>query len=276
MEIWRRGHIGIEHKAFLEANAIKHEPRFSVKYPSQLRDYIFEIPENHPAFHETMRKLSREYTYIGTIFTDEELLNAEWCIIWGEHSIESLRPEGYGWHQKYYADQCPNCGVGWRQIAPFRIKKEPKLGKNQFSSFGSGFELFCTPLVLDEFARQGISGFDTLPIMLDKEDHPAESLKQIIVTEVAEPAIAEELVEHERYSQTDCPVCGKTWHAHYVRGMLPLRRTALKANLDFQLTDEWFGSGANARREILASQRVVRLILENKWKGAKLVPIQAV
>jgi hypothetical protein len=58
--------------------------------------------------------------------------------------------------------------------------------------------------------------------------------------------------------------------------MLPLRRTALKANLDFQLTDEWFGSGANARREILASQRVVRLILENKWKGAKLVPIQAV
>jgi len=97
-----------------------------------------------------------------------------------------------------------------------------------------------------------------------------------VLTEVAEPAIAEELVEHERYSQTDCPVCGKTWHAHYVRGMLPLRRTALKANLDFQLTDEWFGSGANARREILASQRVVRLILENKWKGAKLVPIQAV
>jgi hypothetical protein len=55
-----------------------------------------------------------------------------------------------------------------------------------------------------------------------------------------------------------------------------LRRAALKPNVDFQLTNEWFGSGANARHEILVSQRAVRLILENKWKGAELIPIQAV
>jgi len=276
MEIWHRGHIDPEHKGFLESNGIKHEPWFSVKHPTQIRDFIFEIAEDDPVFAELTDRLAKERTNITTLFTDEERINARWCMIWGEHSIESLRPEGYGWHQQYYADQCSECGVGWRQIAPFRIKKEPRLGKNQFSSFGSGFELFCTPLVLNESARQGINGFEAWPVMLDKEDLPAESLKQIIVTKVADPSIAEELVEHERYRQTECPVCGKTWHAHYVRGMLPLRKAALEANLDFQLTNEWFGSGANARRETLASQRVVRLILENKWKGVKLVPIQAV
>jgi hypothetical protein len=278
MQIWHRGHIGIEHKDFLEANEIKHEPRFSVKYPSQLRDYIFEIPENHPAFHEIMGQLSREYTHVVTFFTDEERLTATWCIIWGVHSIVGYRiPQGYGWSEEYFHNQCKTCGGQWKQFVPLRLKREPTLGKNQFCGFGGGFELFCTPLVLDEFARQGISGFETWPLLLKKNGgERARNLKQIMVSEIAEPAVAEELVEHDRYGQTDCPVCGQTWHAHYVRGMLPLRRAALKPNVDFQLTNEWFGNGSSARREILVSQRVVRLILENKWKGAELIPIQAV
>jgi len=256
----------------LEANRIKHEPRFRVKYPTELRGFVFEISEDDPAWPELKKRIGNEHTYTNTSFTEKEVLDSEWCIIWGTHSVEALRPEGYGWHQEYYADQCSKCGVGWRQIAPFRIKEEPKLGKNQFS----GFELFCTPLVLDIFKQHNINGFEIQPIILNKENRPIESLKQIIVTEIAEAAVAEELVERERYSQTDCVICGQTWHSHYVRGILPLRKTALKPNVDFQLTNEWFGSGANARHEILVSQRVVRLILENKWKGAELIPIQAV
>jgi len=276
MRIWRRGFIGTENQHFLEANHIKYKPCFSVKYPTRIQNYMFEVPEDNCAWPGLKVLLKGDHTFIHTEFTSGEISQAEWCIILGDHSIEALCAEGYGWHRQYYADQCSKCGSGWRQIAPFRIKKEPKLGKNQFSSFGSGFELFCTPLVLDEFDRQGISGFETRPIILDKEDRPIQGLKQLVVNAIAEPAIAEELVEHERYSQTDCPLCGRTWHADYVRGMLPLRRAALKPNTDFQLTDEWFGSGANARREILVSQRVVRAILENEWKGAELIPIQAV
>ncbi len=279
MKIWRRGHIGLEHKAFLESNSIKHEPWYRVVMPPQPRDilnYMFIISEDDPAWPELRRRIPDEYLYVGTEFTDEERLSADWCILRGDHSIESLQVEGRAWIQEYYADQCSKCGAGWRQIAPFRIKKEPKLRQNQFCHFGGGFELFCTPMVLDEFARQGINDFETLPLILKKENLPAEGLKQLVATTIAEPAIAEEWVEHERYKQTDCLICGRTWHVHYTRGMLPLRRSALKTNLDFQLTNEWFGSGQNARREILASQRVVRLIIESKWKGAELIPILAV
>jgi hypothetical protein len=276
MEVWHRGHIGPEQKRFLEQNQISHEPWFSVKNPNQVREYIFEIAEHDKSFVDLKSRLTKEHTTITTLFTDEERLNAEWCIIRSNHSIESLRPEGCGWHGEYYADQCPKCGIGWRQVMPFRIKKEPELGKVQFSGFGSGFELFCTPLVLGEFMRRGITGFDARPIILGEENRPAERLKQLLVTSVAEPAIAQELVEHERFKQIDCPICGRTWYTHYVRGMLPLRRAALRADLDFQLTYEWFGSGANSRREILASQRVVHLILRNGWQGVELVPIQVV
>jgi hypothetical protein len=279
MEIWHRGHIGIENKSFLELNSIKHTPSYNVALPGnsrQIVDYEFEIHEDDPAWFELKNLVGGEHTYVGTLFTETERLSAEWCILRGIHSIESLRPEGYGWHQQYYADQCPKCGVGWQQLAPFRIKKEPRLGKNQFSSFGSGFELFCTLLVVEEFAKSFISGFNIRPLLLGNTDAEVENLKQIVVLEMAEPAIAAELVEHERYRAVKCPVCGKTSHSHYIRGMLPLCRAALKSNVDFQLTNEWFGSGSNARREILVSQRVIQLVRKHKWKGAELIPVQAV
>jgi hypothetical protein len=279
MKIWRRGHIGVEHKAFLEANHIKHKawstPRIGAKV-DKVDDYMFEITESDPAWPELKNRIGAAHTYVGTQFEDSDRLNAAWCIIWENHSIESLQFEGRGWHDEYYSDGCPACGSGWRQIKPYKIKKEPKLGKNQFCGFGSGFELFCTPLILEEFAKVGIGGFETWPILFGKLGERVKTLSQMIVSAVAEPAIVEELVERERYGQTDCPVCGRVWHAHYVRGMLPLRRAALIANVDFQLTNEWFGNGRTARREILVSQRVVRLILENKWKGVWLIPIQSV
>ena len=276
MKIWHRGHLEVEHEQFLKDHGIKHEPIHSVKNPEQIRKFMFEIDEENPAFVAIKRLLSGDHTYIGTKFTPNEIAQAEWSIVWANHSIDNVRCGNFAWSEEYVADLCKNCGTGWRQVAPFRIKKEPKLGKNVFANFGSAFELFCAPVVLEAFKKHGFSSFETKPLILNKEDCPAESLKQLIITEVAQPAVAEELVEHERYSQTDCPVCGRTWHAHYTRGALPLRRSALNPKLDFQLTNEWFGNGRTARREILFSRRAVNLALENNWQGIQFIPVKLV
>jgi hypothetical protein len=58
--------------------------------------------------------------------------------------------------------------------------------------------------------------------------------------------------------------------------MLPLKKAALIPNIDFQLTNEWFGNGRMARHETLVSNRIVRMIFEEKWTGVELVPIQTV
>lgn len=276
MRIWHLGHIGLEHKAFLEAHSVEHRPWFSVKYPTQIRNYIFKISEDSAAFPKLKCLVSGKYTRVYTSFSDDERRDAEWCIMRGEFSLDSLRFQRYAWSEEFFRNQCKNCGSGWEQIASLQLKREPELDNHQFCGFGSGFELFCTPVVLEEFSRRGFGGFETWPLMLGSTGQPIERLKQIMVTEVAEPAVAEELVEHERYSQTVCPVCGQIWHAYYIRGILPMRRAALKPDADFQLTNEWFGNGRTARREILISRRAVQLILDNKWQGAELTPIQAV
>ena len=276
MKIVHSGHIGIEHKAFLEANGVQHEPWLSASDSNKIVNYMFEMDEAHQAWPEMKVRLGTERTFISTEFSEREISEADWSIAWATHSIYALRPGDYGWSTDFFADQCKNCGAGWRQIAPFRIKKEPKLGKNMFANFGSAFELFCVPAVLETLKDHGMSGFETRHLILNKKGRPAESLKQLVVTEVAQPAVADELVEHDRYSHTDCPLCGRTWHAHCTRGALPLRGSALNPTVDFQLTNEWFGNGRTARHEILFSRRVVKLALENNWQGIQFIPIHVV
>jgi hypothetical protein len=150
------------------------------------------------------------------------------------------------------------------------------VGQNAFASFGAAFELFVIGEVFTTFESEGIRGIDSWPVLVGKDKHPAYGVKQLLVKTVAEPALADELVEHQHYRATDCPSCGRNWHLFYSRGMLPLRRSGLRSDVDFQMTNEWFGSGRAARREILVSRRVVELILAKKWKGAQLSPVQTI
>ncbi len=276
MKIWHRGHLPVEQKGLLDGAEIRYWPLFDRPGSEKILKYMFVVDEANLVWPKVKDRFKGDHTYISTEFTNLEIAEAEWSMGHARHSIQSVRPGDYAWSEEFYHKECRNCGAGWRQIALFRIKQEPKLGKSVFADFGSAFELFCAPVALEAFNKHGMGGFETQSLVLNREDRPSESLKQLVVTEVAKPAIADELVEHERYSQTDCPVCGRTWHAHYTRGVLPLRKSALNPKLDFQLTSEWFGNGRTARREILFSRRVVNLALENNWQGIQFIPVKAV
>ena len=276
MKIWHRGKLAGEHGEFLEEQAIQINRIVSEADRGGVLFYEFLIEEAHPAWSEVKRRLGDSHTYIGTEFSKDDVAQAEWSMGYASHSIGSFVPEGKWWCDLYYGDRCTACGAGWRQIAPFRVKKEPKLGKHVFADFGSAFELFCSPVVVETFEAHGILGYETQPLLLNKEVRPTESLRQLVVSTIAQPAIAPDLVEHERYRQTDCLGCGRTWHTHYTRGALPLRRTALNSNMDLQVTNEWFGNGRTARREILFSRRVVALVLANRWLGIEFIPIRVV
>lgn len=240
------------------------------------KSWIAEIPESDPRWLELKPCIEGRLNFINTFFTDEERLAAEWCILRSGSPVRPKEPVGGYWSCDYYKGKCSVCGVGWTQIAPFHLAKEPKVGHNAFASFGSAYQLFAIDEVSRTFEADGIRGLDSWPVLVGKDKHPAENVKQFLLKNVTEPAIADEFVEHEHYRWSDCPGCGRRWHLFYTRGMLPLRRTALRSDVDFQMTNEWFGSGRAARREILISRRVVELILEKKWKGADLSPVQIV
>lgn len=45
---------------------------------------------------------------------------------------------------------------------------------------------------------------------------------------------------------------------------------------DLVRSQDWYGDGFEAHREMFATQRVARLILESGWKGLYLAPVQIV
>ncbi len=275
MRIWHRGWIKAQDADHWLMRGLEAKPFPTPGSPTPKR-WQFDIAEDHPLWPDLKKYLAGDHTFINTVFTDEERLASAYCIARPTFSIGGFRQEGGGWIGSYYDDVCPTCGSGWRQIAPFRITKEPRLGRNQFASFGAAFEFLLTPMALKTFQENGFKGHKDQPLIIHSENRPAQTIEQLVVTSVAGPAIAQELAEHERYRWTDCASCGRRWHLFYTRGQLPLRKSALHTDSDFQLTNEWFGSGAAARREILVSQRVVHLILENKWRGIELIPVRVV
>jgi hypothetical protein len=69
------------------------------------------------------------------------------------------------------------------------------------------------------------------------------------------------------------PCCGRVKYHVIYKHQAKFAREAFKDAPDFVKTNEWFGSGRHAGREILISQRAAHIILENKWRGVQLEPI---
>src|SRR4051812_7270033 len=126
MKIWHRGKLAAEHGDFLQRQAVRIKPIFRETNPNRPSLYEFIIDEEDSAWPEVKRRLEGGSTYVRTEFTKEEIAQAEWSIAWAEHSIDGFVPEEKWWCDLYYSDRCKSCGTGWRQIAPFRIKKEAK------------------------------------------------------------------------------------------------------------------------------------------------------
>jgi hypothetical protein len=277
LEIWHRVSIAGKDAGYWQSRGLKMKPILSaLDAEGRPKSWIAEISESDSRW-EDLKACIHGLDFVNTFFTDEERLAAEWCTLRGVGGLKPAEPVGGNWSSHYYQGRCPVCGSGWTQIAPFHLATEPQVGRSTFASFASAaYQLFASREVFEAFQMEGIRGADSWPILVGKEKHPAESVKQLLVEGVAAPALDGELLEHEHYRESDCPGCGRHWHLFYTRGMLPLRRSALMPNVDLLMTHEWFGSGKAARREILVSRRVVRVILANKWRGAELSPVHTV
>lgn len=276
MKIWHHISLPPNMKLVLQQESMAYKEGYSVKQPDRLDYLLVDIDESHPIWPRVSPMLEGQINFIWTEFTEEEILAAEWLLARPAHSIGSPLPKGKSWSPRYYELGCSTCGIGWRQIVPFQISKEPSMKRHAFASFWGGFELFCTPEVVAVFESERIQGYTTWPVLIHKTRQPAQRLRQIIVPQAARAALVEELAETERFAKHICETGGHIWYDHYVRGMLPLRRAALRSDVDFQLTAEWFGNGRTARQEILVSQRVAQLVFHNNWQGMMLSPVQLV
>lgn len=276
MEIWHRGTIG---PVLAQKWADRGLKLKALKTPGskETQFWEFEIKETDDKWSELKFDLDGAHTFITTRFNRKEMLASDWCILRATHSIASALDPAFSRSVHTFSEPiingaCRECGTGWTQVEDFRFKKEPNLGKHAFTGLGSGFELFVRNEVYEQLVAMGITGFAARRLLTGRGGK-LPGLSQLVPKLMAKPCIDMERAESERFSKHHCEACDAEWCAHYVRGVLPLKRAGLAAGVDAQLTGDWFGNGRTARREILASSKLVEAILENGWSGVELIPV---
>lgn len=235
----------------------------------------FSIAESDPRWPEVSRLAAQKKEgYLGmvwTTFEPEEILAAEWIRLCPGFMRGYPQPASdFGYIDTTFGWHCGSCGLDGDQKAPFRIKKEARLGKYDFMSLYWTYSICCKHQVAARIQEEGLRGIEVWPVMLHK-DRPSEVISQLLFPGEAAPG----LDEAEKRKPELCPECGRTKYAFHVRGYMHLQRSALRDDVDAQRSYEWFGSGGNwGFQEILISNRFARLILTEKWLGAILKPLK--
>jgi len=275
MEIWHRIMFSKQEAVdnILNGLGIKYK-----KSPLPGEHYVitFEIAETDrrwPQVAELIREKNAPDLY-NTAFTPQEIQAAEWVRLMPVFEQGYPQPkETWVENPINYENECPQCGVGYRQKAPFRLAKEPRLGKHDFMCLYWTYTLFCTPKVLETLKAHQIRGYEVWEAIIHRTNQPSKVVSQLVFPNVAAPGLA----DVDKLQPETCPQCGITKYAYHKRGYMHLKREALRPDTDIQLTHEWFGSGGHSGfREILVSNRLARLILENGWRGVALKPVEVI
>lgn len=232
----------------------------------------FDIIESDPRWKKIDNLIKKEegVDIFDTFFTREEILASEWNRLRLNFLRGYPQPEN-SWEELTYENECSKCGTGYRQRAPFRIK-EPRMGKNDFLQLFWTNSVFCTTEVIEVLKNVGIKGIEIWPAIIQRTKQASPLLSQLVFPFVTKPGLSNE----DKLEPDTCLKCSLTKYAYHQRGYMQIKQDAIRTDIDGQVTYEWFGNGGMGFQEILISNRISKLIIENGWKGVELKPIQLI
>ena len=109
-------------------------------------------------------------------------------------------------------------------------------------------------------------GIDCVPVIHHKKKMELESVVQLKIDEISPVQLETDGLEFEV-----CSVCGKIRYKYVSRGFFP--EFIGDIAYDIVKTQEFFGTGHSARREIIVSNKVYQIICDNKLKGFDFTPM---
>jgi len=232
---------------------------------------FFEAAETDPNW-PTIRAIAEEadpLDHVGTRFSQDDLeksdllhMNPGWM------SGYPMPDMDLGYRQMTYdlTDYCHNCGIGRIQKAPFRMCREPKWRKHHVMMLNWVFdEYFVRPEVWERVFRK--YGVECMPVLKHKTGQPLEKVVQLKIDTFATAPLKMGDAPYET-----CPTCHRTKFLPHCRGFFP--PFAAKQSADIFKTREYFGSGAEARHEIIISSRLFRELTNAKLHGVRFAAIE--
>jgi hypothetical protein len=235
---------------------------------------VFEIYESDPNWRLISGLIieSAVSNRFDTIFTKEEIHNAEWLRLIPSFEQGYPQPRLY-WPIKQLSFDllCNKCAI-YNQIGSMRLAKEPHLGKKTFMSLIATGEIFAKSIFFQSLSNIQARGYEVKSALIHKTGIPSEIVSQLYVPNVTEPGF----LSDNDLNRVICPICGTVKYYPHMKGVFMYQRRTIRMDLDFIRTNEWFGSGYISWREILVSNRIARLILDNKWEGVRLKVVELV
>lgn len=233
----------------------------------------FEFKESDPEWPR-LRPVLEEIgavDIVWTEFTEAELLAADYL------TVNAKRPSGYpqpevthqGWLERTYdlSAYDEQTGVGARQIRPFRFKREPRWGTKDVHELNWVMdELFVRPEVWqDVFEPFGVG---CRPVVRHSSGEELETVVQLDIRETATAPL-----RHGGLTVDAVTASGIPKYEFWLRGYFP--PFAAPQNADLFKTQDWFGSGGQAYRPIIASAELFRAIRERGLRGFRFRPLES-
>lgn len=235
-----------------------------------IRSITFVIDENHRAWPE-VKSLIKEWNaldFVITEFSVAELDAADFLQLAATWHHGYPQPEeDFGYLKETYdlSDYCQTCGIGLTQIAPFRMKSEPKWGKKHIMQLNWVFdEFFVLPQVWEEVFKP--IGVGCSPVREHRTGKELRTVVQLNIKDVAKSALS-----IKEYPSETCGVCGRKKYLPISRGYFPPFATDPSSQIC--RTQEYFGSGASAWNAIVVTSDVYRAIQGRKLAGVTFIPV---
>lgn len=251
--------------------------KFDISEPPVSPLLFFDVEEHTPAW-EKLRELFPKWNaedgcdpndlgIVRTIFTRSELKAASLLQLFAWHHGYPMPDDGLGYLTETYdlTEYCAECGVGKRQIAPFRMKGEPKWGKRHLLQLNWVFDEF---FVLPEVWERAFQPFGVgcRPVVDHRSGQELQTVVQIDITAIATSTLR--IAENQPAEV--CTSCDRRKYLPISKGPFP---SLVEEPTEPMLkTQEYFGSGASAWRAVIVSSALFQVLKEQKVNGVDFIP----
>jgi hypothetical protein len=226
----------------------------------------FDIDEDDPRWEQIGLLVSEcKYPTFDTVTTEFSTLELEAAKFLGMIACSNrgfpqpAEDQGYLSVTYDLTERCTHCGLGKRQIHPFRMRTSPGLRSNSVLQLNWVFdEYFVTPETWDTVFKP--FGIGCRPVLLHKTGTELQSVVQLTIQEVCDLKL--DGAKHE-----ECPGCFRRKHPFVTRGFFP--KPAVSSASIFK-SSEWFGEFGF--KLVIVSSRLYRAIEKAGLIGIKFYP----
>ncbi len=226
----------------------------------------FDLSDAHPRYQE-IRALMDAVGLITSChwlnFTPEETAAARWLSI-AAYPQDYPYPDDIDEYKQVTYDLtewCRECGVGTKQNAPFRMRREPRWGKRYdiLRLHWVDDALFTKPEVWERVFKP--FGIGCMPVLNARGTAQLQTVVQLVVEEHVS-------LSTEGLEGHTCPQCGRVKYREPLDFLPPLLEEPSGA---MAMSREWFGGGHAAYQLTLVSQPLWQAIVSAGLRGITAV-----